>query len=105
MNLYDRFVYMNPWTRIIVCLIFGGLVQHSWSMVRSRYQAPRSTCLIQDETHSICRVWNLYSLHKLKNGENGDVAGHADQCLQSGGRVEHGAVTRDGGLVLTCLHD
>jgi hypothetical protein len=105
MDLYDRFLRMNTWSRIILCALFGALLQHFWSTVRDCYRVPKSVCLIQDETHAVCQTWALYNLDKLKSGKYGDVAGHSDNCLRSGGRTEFGAQMNDGGIVYTCARE
>jgi hypothetical protein len=105
MDLYDRFQDRNSWTRFIVFAIFGALVSHLWSSVRSHYDAAKFDCLLEDEIHGVCKIWALYNMKMLKSGEYGDVVGHVDNCVQSGGWVQHGVTMRDGGLVLTCVHD
>jgi hypothetical protein len=105
MSLYDRFLQMNPWTRFIVFALLGALLSQFWTYTRSHHRVPRSVCLIEDETHGVCKTWALYDLRKLKSGQEANIAGHSDRCVRSGGRAQFGAQMNDGGLVFTCVHE
>jgi hypothetical protein len=103
MSLLDRFLRLNPWTRIIVSAIFGAICSLSWARVRSHSRAPRSTCLIQDQDHNACNTWVVYNLNKAKPGlADKNFMDHSQTCVSSGGSAQIQDVLKNGGVLVTC---